>query len=289
MASNEYGVNLEERKELIRILSEVDLACKEIGVSYWLSCGTLLGAIRHNGFIPWDDDVDICMLRGDYEKFLLQAENVLPRHLKLITCRNTRRYGNLFCKVQEIRSSVYNSVSSGGEYTNPQGIYVDIFPMDYYPSSPWARLLFKVRMYLAYSCASHIMHKGRHTSFKGRWVGGACRLLAGFWFGKYQSQNDFAIYFEHLLFRYCHEASKEVFRFNPTLAVIGKELHVPTSAFETVYHRFEGMEFPVPRGWNEYLTACYGKDYMNLPPASQRKPQHMADGDALWMAECICG
>ena len=88
-----HSIEKEELKMLqINILCEVDDFCRKNGINYWLDCGTLLGAIRHNGYIPWDDDIDIGMLRSDYEKFLrtypykenryifLSAENNLSCH-----------------------------------------------------------------------------------------------------------------------------------------------------------------------------------------------------------------
>ena len=111
---------------LLDLLTEFDKICKEHGLRYSLTAGTLLGAVRHKGFIPWDDDVDVCMPRPDYEKFLkiIQEENVLPEYL---TYSKDRGKGTYYCftKILDKRYPLRTPNHIEVKY-----LYLDIFPVD---------------------------------------------------------------------------------------------------------------------------------------------------------------
>lgn len=83
----------------LEIAKEIKRICEENGIRYWLDGGTLIGAIRHNGFIPWDDDLDLGMLREDYEKFLVIAPLKLQKEYELLTWENNQKYPHAFAKV----------------------------------------------------------------------------------------------------------------------------------------------------------------------------------------------
>lgn len=118
------------KKVMVEILVEIDRICQKNDIDYWVDFGTLLGAVRHKGFIPWDDDIDISMPREDYNKFLKIAQTELNKdyslHNKLVDTRNYI----LATKVRD-RKSIY--VEHGREGDSPNGangIFVDIFPVD---------------------------------------------------------------------------------------------------------------------------------------------------------------
>ena len=110
----------------LEMLRRIDRACRAIGVSYWLDSGTCLGAVRHGGFIPWDDDIDIGMPLDDYLRFLEEAPAVLGEGLSLHTCDNTPNLPVLWAKIY-LDGTRFNSardIEAGLE----QGIFVDVFP-----------------------------------------------------------------------------------------------------------------------------------------------------------------
>lgn len=76
----------------LKILIEFDRVCKQLGINYTLSSGTLLGAVRHKGFIPWDDDIDVAMLRDDYNKFITEGQQLLPKHFFIQTYETDKWY-----------------------------------------------------------------------------------------------------------------------------------------------------------------------------------------------------
>lgn len=110
------------------ILKDIDRICRENNINYWIESGTLLGMIRHNGFIPWDDDIDIGMMREDYEKFLKIADKYLPEDLYLQNAQIDNGVGNSWSKVRHR----YSKLIEEDNATYHEGLFVDIFPYDYY-------------------------------------------------------------------------------------------------------------------------------------------------------------
>ena len=108
------------------ILDVVDKTCKENNLKYYLASGTMLGAIRHKGFIPWDDDADIIMPRPDYERFLANAKQWLPEQYELICAENDENYSLPFAKVQDSKTTIIERIYL--RYLG--GVYLDVFPLD---------------------------------------------------------------------------------------------------------------------------------------------------------------
>ena len=111
------------------IMREIDRICRKHNLTYFLAYGTLLGAVRHKGFIPWDEDMDIMMPREDYEQFLKVASDELPLHLMIDSYPQNPRYFNPFAKVRN-RNTLF-AIRALQNYDGPQGLWIDIFPMDY--------------------------------------------------------------------------------------------------------------------------------------------------------------
>ena len=116
----------------VEILIEVDKICRKHDIKYWIDFGTLLGAVRHKGFIPWDDDLDICMLSKDYKKFLEIASDELPEWLFIQNKSTDPSYRRSICKVRDLNSFF---VEQYDDFSAPykKGIFIDIFEMIEYP------------------------------------------------------------------------------------------------------------------------------------------------------------
>ena len=117
--------------EVLKVIADI---CKVEGIKWFAFCGTLLGAVRHRGFIPWDDDLDICMLRGDYDRFLLAARERLPKTYKLLSLETEPEYGELFARV-----TCGDKIDISNDYLNknhgfPYVAGIDVFPLDHIPS-----------------------------------------------------------------------------------------------------------------------------------------------------------
>ena len=113
---------------LLDIMKELHKVLVDNGYVYWLSSGSALGAIRHNGFIPWDDDLDIGMPREDYNRFLKEANSILPSHLYIQHPGNEKKTHVMFAKVRMKNTLFEEEQNKNMDY--PRGIYIDIFPFD---------------------------------------------------------------------------------------------------------------------------------------------------------------
>lgn len=127
---------------LTRMLEQFDKICKENNLTYWIDYGTFLGAIRHNGFIPWDDDVDISMPRKDYEQFKKIAKDIMPDNIFFQTKKTNPEYRYYWIKLRDRNSIAMEGWERNNEGKYHMGISLDIFPMDYI-DSPKAYMFFK--------------------------------------------------------------------------------------------------------------------------------------------------
>lgn len=126
---------------LLQILEKMDKVCKEHNLRYYIIAGTLLGAVRHKGFIPWDDDLDIGMPRKDYEQLIKHSQEWLPQPLELICTENDDNYPFHFGKIQDASTTLIERQHI--KYLG--GVYIDVFPMDGVPSGWLAKNLHFMR------------------------------------------------------------------------------------------------------------------------------------------------
>ncbi len=243
----------------LELLKQFINVCEKFGYKYWLIGGTLLGAVRHNGYIPWDDDVDVCMMREDYEAFAKHAQEELPEWCFLQTVDTDTEYLH---NIMKIRNSNTTFIEKNYSHINiNHGMYIDIFPLDNYYTSGIKRKMFKMKrcvfdsyirsLYL--SCPETKNSKMAEILLKPIY-----RTNAGIIKGR---DKLFAnVKHTGVLCNYSGAwGEKEVF---------------PEEWFrETVKMKFEGIEVNVPAEYDKILTKMYG-DYMQLPPIEKRKSHH---------------
>ena len=120
-------ISLEEIKRIeLDMLNYINNLCKQHNIKYFLAYGTLLGAVKYQGFIPWDDAIDIYMLRDDYDKFIEIINNTSSNY-RCLTCFNTKDYYYIFGKVVDTRTKLLENSKEIKE----MGVYIDVFPLDY--------------------------------------------------------------------------------------------------------------------------------------------------------------
>ena len=267
-SSNRTELKNDEIKQVcLQILSDVAEFCEKNGIQYFLVCGTALGAIRHNGFIPWDDDVDIGMPRPDYDRFV-----DLYKSEKYIVCdtRYDRKYPYGFAKVCDNRTILIENVE------NPfnLGVYIDIFPIDGLPDNEELQkkhmkiINWDLRL-LSWKCISHDKKVG--------WLHKVIQLLA--------KAVLFVVPVHVLVRKLEYDVKKYSYRdanyvgHLVTKAMWGSDIK-PKELFSfPIKHKFEECEFFVPGQVEAYLTQEYG-DYMKLPPKEKQIAKH--DYVAYW-------
>lgn len=137
----------ELHQKLIEIMDVFHVFCKEHGLTYYMLGGTMLGAYRHQGFIPWDDDIDIGMPRADYERLLAFAEKQVPEGYRIRNHRFERGIPYAFTHFEDVNTTCIEQRRSKDTYAG--GVYLEIFPLDEAPKTGWQRLLksYKTRYY----------------------------------------------------------------------------------------------------------------------------------------------
>ncbi|NDV77461.1 phosphorylcholine transferase LicD [Dysgonomonas sp. 511] len=235
--------------QMLDILITVTNICDKHNIPYWLSGGTLLGSIRHGGFIPWDDDIDIELLRPDYLKLLKILPEELPPHLYLQTPRE-KSYRFLFSKVRDCNTIIRSEEEDMATY-KVKGIYIDLFPLE--------------RGYTGYKKVVDLFY-GR--AFR--------RLKRG------RAFQSFQYFFEYI-------TSLFLFPIGYILLWIGRGISVVTKPDNVIYNygsnfyfdrkmedllpvskvTFEGHQFSAPHAVDRYLRKQYG-DYMVIPPKDKR-------------------
>lgn len=238
-------------KEL-EILKTIRDICERNGIEYWLDGGTILGAVRHGGFIPWDDDIDIAMRLTDIPRFVEVAQRELPDGLFMQTMQSDPSCRLPIIKVRDTNSFL---VEGGDDFNRPyqKGLYVDIFPLMPYPSVSRA---FCKRVVRGYCRANGILLQQHTYSWRS--------VAQLFWFGAkrlyYRTQWTLAC-----AFRPTNEF------FSNTLETNGYGvIHRVTDIFPTGFITFEGETFRAPANPDAYLCNIYG-DYRQLPPENKRQ------------------
>jgi lipopolysaccharide cholinephosphotransferase len=244
---------------MLDILKAVHQICEDNDIRYWLDAGTLLGCVRHKGFIPWDDDIDIAMPREDFAKFISIAQPLLPKDMLLQT-----KSADIVCasNITKVRKLGTKYIQYGETDCEPyhQGIFIDIFPFDYYPSKRFTKFIRWIDDF-----------RNLRKKYKSKII----RLLANIYvnFIAFAPMKICRIYKTYVASRH------DKFFANPNLPVMGHRLNV--CATTGIYQKdifplkkeieFEGIKFYMPNNYHAYLIDEFGKDYMTLPPIDKRK------------------
>ena len=266
-------ISFEQAKKIeFDILCHIADFCDAHGLQYFLAYGTLIGAVRHKGFIPWDDDIDLHMPRADYDRFveLFRTQNKDARYMVVDPYDAIARHS--FVKVVDTRTL---KIENGVDYSHGHlGIDVDIFPLDGQPEDEAEYEKFYAAMVKYYSRFRYLILSSK-GSLKKQLALPILRVLIG----KKEKVLDKV---KALHAAYPYDACAYVGCLESVYN--GKENRYKKEWVEdTVEMLFEGRFFKVPAGYHEVLTAIYG-DYMKLPPAEQQVTHH--ENNMFWLDGC---
>lgn len=253
--------NYEIKRILLDILKEIDEFCSKNNITYFLAYGTLLGAVRHNGFIPWDDDIDICMPRPDYEIFIDTFISKDSRY-EVVAHTKDNKYPYFFAKVHD--SNTYLETKS--TFKDKMGLFVDVFPIDALPEDIglqkknikrfiFYRNIFNIKA-LKYDKDRSIIKN--LTLFASRFI--TTFIPISFLVEKIDKISMSFNYSDHKLVSISATTDQRL--------ILSKELFS-----EVIRIKFEDMEAPVPKKYKEILRLNYG-DYLKLPPKEKQVSHH---------------
>ena len=243
----------DHQQALLRLLREFDRVCQVLHIPYVLFAGTLLGAARHQGFIPWDDDLDVMMLRGDYDRFLREATGVLGEDFYLQ--KEFSEHWPMFFSKLRLNGTTCLEAFHPRDPEQHQGVYMDIFPCDNArKTAPGRWLQYAASRVVIAKC---LWKRGYDTDNRAKKLFMAlCRLLpleaarklAG------AGRNDS---------RYVHSFFSAARRFDKN--VYPRRWFTQRGMLE-----FEGERYPVPEDWDELLRQLYGA-YTKLPSEEEKR------------------
>lgn len=235
----------------LSILEEIDRICRHHNITYWLDGGTLLGAVRHGGFIPWDDDIDIAMPLDDAQRFAQVAPGMLRKglHLQSPDTEQTRE------PIMKVRDTNSFYVEAGDDFALPygKGLYVDIFPFIPYPNVSKA---FCKRYGKGMSKCYSILHHAHTYSWRA-----AAELL---WFG------SLWLWYNAVWRVAFATRRKDTYMSNVLINNGYGIMHRQDSIFPTGTIEFEGKTFAAPHNPDAYLSDLY-RNYMDIPPKEKQK------------------
>lgn len=252
-------ITLEESKQIqLKILKSIDSFCRKNNIHYSLSGGTMIGAVRHKGFIPWDDDIDLMMLREDYEKFIsLYSDN----YYQLLSFRKIKNWPFLYSSVVDPQTVLYY----GERKNEDRGIWVSIIPVENIDKNYVPHMV---------KCL-HFIEKGVIRLKRSYWTPNTnllynitkaiCRFVllpfpCSFWLNKLE---------KIIINPNCTDLLGL-----PSVWMLIRVYSFPKKVFNGYIDvDFEDLKCMAIAGYDEYLRAVYG-DYMILPPEKDRVPKH---------------
>lgn len=261
ITAQEDGRLRQAQLKMLAMLEAIDKVCLKHGLDYWLEGGTLLGAIRHQGFIPWDDDLDISMPRASYEAFLRIAPTELPDYMCLQTAQTQPGYFNLSTplKIRD-RDSRFIEMHENGNEPYLQGIFIDVFVYDTMPTAPRERKRAKFRAKKLLRLLGHKYSKVPMGHYNGLY-----QILSTL-IPKASLQKQL----ENIIDKANNSNS-------PYLGYgydcVNANLVTKNDIYPLKRHRFESAEFNIPNRAEVILTQLYG-DYQTLPPEQERLMKH---------------
>lgn len=253
------------QKRLSEMLYEFHEFCKTNHLRYFIAYGTLLGAVRHGGFIPWDDDIDVVMPRSDYERLL--SFDSISNDCDIVSYKKDLGYYHpyAYCNIADKKTYM---IEHSAQRSTKKGLFIDVFPLDGLPSSYNSAL----RYINTVTTLARIVSYSNQSAPRGvspKSVVKRLIICITHMIGPYRA----AALLEKLARRYDYDGSEFCAQMVLKAYPSEKELRKTSLFDDQVLLKFADYEVFGPIGYKDVLASCYG-DYMKLPPVSQRNPHH---------------
>lgn len=266
------------KSKAFQLLCVVDDICSRNNIRYFIYAGTLLGAIRHKGFIPWDDDIDVVMFRSEYERFIEVCKKDLDsQKIFLQTIFSDPLTSNPWAKLHDANTAFISGVRRSGA---AEGINLDIFPVDNVPDNRAirnirARLIDKLNYIYQYRFQAHMVR----SSWKMRLFQWAISLIPPW------NEQRYKQCYDNYIQKYNGHVTRDVVYLSNRK--YNRKIVPREWLAESVKVSFEGRLFSAPKEWDKVLVSLYGADYMQLPPKEDRVTVHgtkIIDVNHSWRA-----
>ncbi|MBO6015646.1 MAG: LicD family protein [Lachnospiraceae bacterium] len=252
---------------LLAYLLEIDRICKKHDIKYFLAGGTLLGAIRHHGFIPWDDDADVMMLREDYNKFLRVVDAELPPNMRVQTPHTEKGNHNVFTKIR-IDNTLFATKFTGQFPTMHNGIFLDVVCHDQTADSKLGK---RLHLVATLATRSMVFHKWGNTPIDTEGFPRAAVAVGNF--AKRHMPMKFLEWLQEKTITFFAHRKHAKYLYDGMGRNLRRGSFPKEWLDEAVYVDFEGYSLPVPREYDKYLTYLYD-DYIQMIPVSERRMSH---------------
>lgn len=255
-------INIDELKNIqVDILKKFHTYCVDKDINYFISCGTLIGAIRHKGYIPWDDDIDVQLPRKDYEVLIEEFNVSPPEDLRLRSLFSSKDYNLPYAKIENVKTCIIEYADSNVDI----GVNIDIFPIDSIPDNKIIRVLYIFIIKMIYSLYMlKVVRISKERCFIKNSV-----LVIGKSLLYFISARNLARFYDCILLKK-----------NQTTNYVAELVDCTYNKFFTrkainnyTNIEFEGCFFRTMIGYDEYLNKTYG-NYMELPPIDKRVSHH---------------
>ena len=271
------------KEKLVETFKVFDNFCKENGIKYFAAYGTLIGAVRHRGLIPWDDDIDVWMLPDDYNKFC-SLRGKIEGHYDIVDSRDKNYWLLRLAKFVDIKTTLWETE----HFPCITGVYIDIFKLDFCDAEMALELrreYDKTSYHLTYAMMRHSVGQYKHALLHGHF-----RLLVRYFKESFYYRPQYKILkrtYNQCIKRIEETKGESVISFDGLYQE--KEIFKKEWFEKSIRISFEGMEISTPVGYHEILTQLYG-DYMQLPPEKKRVSHHshyFLDLDRRWTIDEI--
>ncbi|MGI5989652.1 MAG: LicD family protein [Lachnospiraceae bacterium] len=267
-----------------RLLAELDRVCRLHGIKYYLDSGTLIGAVRHHGAIPWDDDVDVTMKRSDYERFVKEAVPDLSKGFQFICPSDFGEncFYDYVPHIAYVNSQVKDPNDPEMKYYKGllNHILLDIFVLDEITDSAIGQKIHVTKMRCRYGLSwayRYSMDKQKYSSLQ------KCGIKVLSAIGRHSTQSELREKYYRLGRKY--DGRNTHFLYSPDYIFEEIGIVYPEAWFEsTVDLDYEGHKFMGPVGYDKVLTSMFG-DYMKLPPEEERVSKHFDPNNKFFITD----